>query len=317
MQQQQQQEQQQQLDAADMALDVALSAVEALRRQWSADSTALATRLGNVRKQASSLRDVAEASRWDVAGASETAAQEAITVLAAAEQHVRSSHAILETDAMPVQLQTSDSQDVWALQEALDAAHRRCAELTAAAAQGQAARDALSVHEAQLADALSRAQEAEHLAVSLKQSHVFAEEALRAAHSRRTALEAQVAEMQRRLETAEGIASSNKSGGIFAARPPPQSEADWLSEAGFSDASSALGTGELVDPARVRKQREEARARAAANKARFEAIRQERNALRMQARSTAAELEAMRAEVSRVAELKQQLTNLEQSAFFN
>jgi chromosome segregation ATPase len=165
--------------------------------------------------------------------------------------------------------------------------------------------------ETQLAAAVARADYAEAHAMELRQSQVFAEEALRATQVQRNSLAEQLADAQRRLQAA---ASPAKASAVPAVVPP--SEADWLSEAGYSDASSAFGGDvDALSAQRVRKQREEARARAAANKARFEAIKAERNALRMHARTAAADLDAMRQEAARVAELKEQLLALQKTFF--
>jgi hypothetical protein len=305
----------QQLDALDGPLDVALSAAEALRRQWAAHADTLASRLGAVRKHASTLRESTEAARWDVAGASEAVAREAIAMLAAAEAQVHASHVILDA-ALPEEADpdqpVEEAPDVRELRAALEAAQRRCAELAGTAALGQASAETLRMTETQLAAAVARANDAEAHAMELRQAQVFAEEALRATQAQRNSLAEQLADAQRRLQAA---ASPAKASAVPAVVPP--SEADWLSEAGYSDASSAFG-GDVVDALsaqRVRKQREEARARAAANKARFEAIKAERNALRMHARTAAADLDAMRQEAARVAELKEQLLALQKTFF--
>ena len=303
----------QQLDALDGPLDVALSAAEALRRQWAAHSETLTSRLSAVRKQASTLRDVTEAARWDVAGASEAVAREAMAMLAAAETQVHASHVILDA-AVPEEADPDqpgeEAPGVRELRAALEAAQRRCAELAGAAALGQAAAETLRMTETQLAAVAARADDAEAQVMALQQSQVFAEEALRATQAQRNSLAEQLADAQRRLQ----IAAPAKTSAAPAAVPP--SEADWLSEAGFSDASSAFGGDvDALSAQRVRKQREEARARAAANKARFEAIKAERNALRMHARTAAADLDAMRQEAARVAELKEQLLALQKTFF--
>ena len=304
----------QQLDAMDGPLDSALSAAEALRRQWAAHDDTLAARLGAVRKQASTLRDVTEAARWDIAGASEAVAREAMGMLAAAEAQVHASHTILQA-ALPAEADGDQPEEeapgVRELRAALEAAQRRCAELAGAAALGQAAAETLRMTETQLAAAAARANNAEAQALALQQSQAFAEEALRATQVQRNALAEQLADAQRRLQAAAPPAKSNTAP---AALSP--SEADWLSEAGFSDASSAFGGDvDALSAQRVRKQREEARARAAANKARFEAIKAERNALRMHARTAAADLDAMRQEAARVVELKEQLLALQKTFF--
>jgi hypothetical protein len=133
------------------------------------------------------------------------------------------------------------------------------------------------------------------------------------------ALQAQLEEVRRslrKLPPLEAAARAPPAAPSIASAP--RSEVDWMSEAGgFSESGSAFGDGADLAALRVRRerQREDARARALQNRAKFEAIKAERNALKAESRRSGAELAALRSEAARVGELQAQLRTIQSSLF--
>ncbi len=318
------QELREQLNAAEVALSELLALAGALQRRHLADAAQLAARNAALRNQLVLARDATEAARWDAAAATERTAKEQAQLLAHAQSLQDASQAVL---CSADEAASAAGSDAAALRVALAQAEARCvavaAQRDAAAAQAAAALTALAAHESDSADARRRAKAAEDAAAAARSAQVHLQEALHAAASQRATLEAQVSSARQRLDELLALQQQQQQQAqqLQARSAPSQaaSEVDWLSEAAASETSSVMSEADLAairgGVARTAKQREEARARSALNKARFDAIKAERNSLRTQARIAAVELDALRAEAARVEELRAQLAMVQSSLF--
>ena len=322
--------------AAEAGLASAVVAVGGLITQAAAEREAMLARVSAMRSQLTLFREATEQLRWDASTACESVAGEKTRLLErcaaieAATQDVLSGAAWCEPDAS-----SADESEVSRLRAALSEAEATCSSLRgqrdAAVARASAVQTALSTQTAGATDALERVVAAESAAAAasaaqraMEVTAMHAAEAARASAAERAALAQATVALQAQLD--EVRRSLRKLPSLEAGMPPaapsvasaPRSEVDWMSEAGgFSESGSAFGDGADLAALRVRRerQREEARARALQNRAKFEAIKAERNALKVESRRSAAELGALRAEAARVAELQAQLRTIQSSLF--
>ena len=322
--------------AAEAGLASAVAAVGGIITQTAVEREAMLARISAMRTQLTLFREATEQLRWDAATAGESVAGEKARLLErcatieAATQLVLTNAEWREPDAS-----SSDESEVSRLRAALSEAEAHCASLRgqrdAAVARASAVQTALTTQTTSATDAMERVVAAESAAAAaaaaqraMEVNAMHAAEAARASAAERAALaqanvalQAQLDELRRnlrKLPTAEP-AGPPAAPSVASA---PRSEVDWMSEAGgFSESGSAFGDGADLAALRVRRerQREEARARALQNRAKFEAIKAERNALKAESRKAAKELGALRAEAARVAELQAQLRTIQTSLF--
>ena len=329
------------LRAAEAGLDDVIALVQSIAAQAAGERSALQGRSAALRNQLAASRDATEQVRWDASASLEAIAgekarfeQRAAALEGAADALVQNAR----REEAAERAAPADADDALALRVALSDAEARCASLSgqrdAALARAVAAQQALTARAADVASARERVQAAEKAAADalaaqreLQSSASHAAEAARASAAERAALasanvalQAQLDEVKRSLQQLPAVPppGSAPRAPSYAASVAQQSELDWMSDVAASEGGSVLGDGADVASLRaVRgdRAREEARARAAANRAKFEAMKAERNALKAEARRSASELNAMRAEAARVEELQTQLRSIQTSLF--
>ena len=323
--------------AAEAGLASAAAAVAGVITQAAAEREAMMARVTAMRNQLTLFREATEQLRWDASAASESVAGdkarllERCAAIEAATQTVLSSTVRLDPDAV-----LSEEDEVGRLRAALGDAEARCASLRgqrdAAVARASAAHTALTSQTVDTTDAMERVAAAESAAAAaavaqraMEVTAMHAAEAARASAAERAvlaqanvALQAQLEEVRRSLRKLPPLEAARAPPAAPSIASAPRSEVDWMSEAGgFSESGSAFGDGADLAALRVRRerQREDARARALQNRAKFEAIKAERNALKAESRRSGAELAALRSEAARVGELQAQLRTIQSSLF--
>jgi hypothetical protein len=328
------------LTAAEEGLAGAVRMAEEVATQSAADRATLLSRTAVLRKQLAASRDATEHARWDAAANVEAISGERARL----EQRVATmqdvEHSLLHRTRAPAEREAPlDVGDAQAMRVALSDAEARCASLSAqrdaALTRAGAAQSALTARSADLAAVRERLAAAESAAsTALASQHTLQTTAMHAAEAARAsaaeraalahanvALQSQLHEVRRSLQELPVQPrqlppphGSHASGSL-----PPPSEADWASEAMGSEGGSTFGDGGTdlgaLRAVRRDRQREDARARALQNRAKFEAIKAERNALKADARRAAAELDALRTEAARVEELQSQLRTIQTSLF--
>jgi hypothetical protein len=332
------------LTAAEEGLAGAIRMAEEVAAQSATDRAALLSRTAVLRKQLAASRDATEHARWDAAANVEAISGERARL----EQRVASmqdaEHSLLQRTRAPAERDAAlDVDDAHAMRVALSDAEARCASLSAqrdaALTRAGAAQTALTARSADLAAVRERLAAAESAAsTALASQHTLQTTAMHAAEAARAsaaeraalahanvALQAQLHDVRRGLQelptqpNALHQQAPLPHGSHASGSAPPQSEVDWASEVMGSESGSTFGDGSTdlgaLRAVRRDRQREDARARALQNRAKFEAIKAERNALKADARRSAAELDALRAEAARVEELQVQLRTIQTSLF--
>ena len=321
--------------AAEAGLASAVTAVANYSAQIAAEREAIMARISALRSQLTLFREATEQLRWDASAATESIAGEKTRLLErcaaieAASQAVLSSAAALEPDG-------SEDDEMRLMQRALRDAEAQCASLRgqrdAAVARASHMQGALTTQTAEATDVMERLAAAESAAASaaaaqraMEVTAMHAAEAARASAAERAALaqanvalQSQLDQVRRSLQKLPTVEPGAPPPAPSVASTAPRSKVDWMSEAGgFSESGSAFGDGPDLAALRVRRerQREEARARAAQNRAKFEAVKAERNALKAESRRSAAELGALRSEAARVEELQAQLRTIQSTLF--
>lgn len=295
----------QELQAADAALSAVHSALALLARRMASDRQAAAAKVTALRAALGAARDAAEQARWDAAAQAQACTESAaglarrLTELEAAEKRDQSA----TTQQLP-----AAGGEVLLLRAALADAEARASR--ASAERDDAERRCMAA----AAENVLAAQHASLLAV-------HDEEASRASAAERVALAAANASLQAQLAAARAAvrppagpkppATGSRESAPPLPPPPPSvagSDHDW------ETASEASGISGTVASLRLQS-REEARQRAAANRAKFEAVKAERNALKQALKRSASELHGALAVAGQVSALQAQLTTIQESLY--
>ena len=321
--------------AAEAGLTSAVTAVENYAAQAAAEREVMMARVSALRSQLTLFREATEQLRWDASAATESTAGEKVRLLERCAAIEAASQAVLSS-AAAFEPGESEDDEVQLMRRALQDAEAQIASLRgqrdAAVARASHMQSALTSQTAEATDALDRLTAAESAAASaaaaqraMEITAMHAAEAARASAAERAALaqanvalQSQLDQVRRSLQKLPSVEPGAPPRAPSVASAAPRSEVDWMSEAGgFSESGSAFGDGADLAALRLRRerQRDEARARAAQNRAKFEALKAERNALKVESRRSAAELGALRAEAARVEELQTQLRTIQSTLF--
>ena len=322
--------------AAEAGLASAVTAVENYAAQAAAEREVMMARISALRSQLTLFREATEQLRWDASAATESIAGEKVRLLERCAAIEAASQAVLSTAAALESGDSENDDEVQLMRRALRDAEAQCASLRgqrdAAVARATHMQTALTSQTAEATDALDRLAAAEGAAASaaaaqraMEITAMHAAEAARASAAERAALaqanvalQSQLDQVRRSLQKLPTVELAAPPRAPSVASAAPRSEVDWMSDAGgFSESGSAFGDGTDLAALRVRRerQRDEARARAAQNRAKFEALKAERNALKAESRRSAAELGALRAEAARIEELQEQLRTIQSTLF--